>query len=521
MPFSDLRHFVSALEEINEMRLVEGANWNLEIGVITELNYERNGPALLFDRIKDYPDGYRILTNAMHTRRRALLALGFPLDTDIDGALNKYAQSLSNYRPVPPVEVSSGPVFENVFKDEDIDLMKFPVPKWHDKDGGRYIGTGCVVFLRDPDSGNVHLGTYRVMVQNEKTAGLYISPIHTGSIICKKYWEKGRSCPVAVSMGHDPLLFVGSAHFLGQKRGIPKYDLIGHFRGEPVQVVTEEVTGLPIPATSEIVIAGEVPPPEVEALPEGPFGEWTGYYASGIRAEPVIQVKALYHRNNPIILGEPPVKYRGTTAHFGIPTRAKNYKEKLEKAGVTDVLEVWPLAIPGVTVVQIRQRYSGHAMKAALAISGEYMGRFIVVVDEDINPRDPEDVLWAIGTRCDPETTITILKGCQASALDPRIPPDRKKRGDFTSSQAIINACKPYDWIKEFPPTNMPMEASDLKFPTFDSFKVWFDEKTIDHPYKTGKLGDFYEDFVQGKIPIGPPKQYIQDPLDLPQILAQ
>ena len=158
---------------------------------------------------------------------------------------------------------------------------------------------------------------------------------------------------------------------------------------------------------------------------------------------------------DPIILGEPPMKYRGSTVHFGIPTRAKNYKEKLVKAGVTDVLQVWPLAVPGVTVVQIRQRYPGHAMKAALAISGEYMGRFIVVVDEDINPRDPEDVLWAIGTRCDPETTITILKGTQASALDPRIPPDRKKRGDFTSSQAIIDACKPYHWIKDFPSTNV------------------------------------------------------------------
>ncbi len=450
MPFSDLRQFVSALEEIHELRTVEGANWNLEIGVITELNYERNGPALLFDQINEYPKGYRILTNAMHTRRRALCSLGFPLDTDIDGALNKYEQCISNYRPVPPVEVSTGPVFENVFRNWDINLWKFPVPKWHDMDGGRYIGTGCVVVLRDPDSGKVHLGTYRVMVQDKRTASLYISPIHTGSIIRRKYWEKGRNCPVAVSMGHDPLLFVGSAHFLGQKRGLPKYNLIGHFRGEPVQVVREEVTGLPIPATSEIVIAGEVPPPEVEALPEGPFGEWTGYYASGMRPEPVIRVKALYHRNNPIILGEPPVKYRRATAHFGIPTRAKNFKEKLERAGVTDVLQVWPLAIPGVTVVQIRQRYPGHAMKAALAISGEYMGRFIVVVDEDINPRDPEDVLWAIGTRCDPETTITILKGCQASALDPRIPLERKKRVTLRAPRLLSTLASPMIGSKNF-----------------------------------------------------------------------
>jgi 4-hydroxy-3-polyprenylbenzoate decarboxylase len=83
------------------------------------------------------------------------------------------------------------------------------------------------------------------------------------------------------------------------------------------------------------------------------------------------------------------------------------------------------------------------------------MGRFVIVVDEDINPRDPEEVLWAIGTRGDPATTITLLEGFQSSVLDPRIPPERKARGDLTNSRAIINACKPYEWIKEFPRTNV------------------------------------------------------------------
>jgi 4-hydroxy-3-polyprenylbenzoate decarboxylase len=193
----------------------------------------------------------------------------------------------------------------------------------------------------------------------------------------------------------------------------------------------------------------------VESRAEGPFGEWTGYYASGTRPEPVIRVKALYHRDDPIILGMPPVKCRRSASHFGIPSQGVNQKERLRKAGIEDVLDVWQLAVPGVTVVQVRQRYPGHAMKAALAASGEYMGRFVVVVDEDINPRDPEEVLWAIGTRCDPETSLTVLKGCQSSALDPRIPPERKKKRDFTSSRVIVDACKPYDWIREFPPTNV------------------------------------------------------------------
>jgi 4-hydroxy-3-polyprenylbenzoate decarboxylase len=233
------------------------------------------------------------------------------------------------------------------------------------------------------------------------------------------------------------------------------------------------VTGLPIPAAAEIVIAGEVPPPSVEARAEGPFGEWTGYYASATRPEPVIRIERLYHRDDPIILGMPPEKFAGSHSHLALPTHAKNVRERVLKSGVEDVLDVWDLAIPGITVVQVRQRYAGHAMKAALAASGEYMQRFVVVVDEDINPRDPNDVLWAIGTRCDPATSLTVLKGCQSSWLDPRIPPDRKKAGDLTSSRAIINACKPFDWIDEFPKKN---EIShELRRKTLEKWTELFD----------------------------------------------
>ncbi len=456
MPFKDLREFISALEKAGELRRVEGANWDLEIGTLAELSYEREGPALLFDGITGYPKGYRILTNAADTLRRALLAVDLPIGLDSDAADQRYREKVASFKPVPPVKVKDGPIFENVFTGDQVNLWKFPTPRWHENDGGRYLGTGCAVIMRDPDTQRVHLGTYRVMVQDEKTAGLYISPPHTGSTIRRKYWQKGESCPVAVLAGQDPALFLGAAAYFSHDKTIPRYDLIGHMRGAPVEVVYEERTGLPIPASAEIVIAGEVPPPEVETRAEGPFGEWTGYYASGARPEPVIRVGALYHRNDPIILGVPPVKYRRSTAHFGIPTiKVKPLRDKLEKMGVEDVLDVWPLAVPGVTVVKIRQRYPGHAMKAGLAVSGEYIGRFVVVVDEDIDARDPEQVLWAIGTRCDPQESITVLKGCQSSPLDPRIPPEQKTRRDFTNSQAVIDACKPYHWYRDFPPTNV------------------------------------------------------------------
>jgi 4-hydroxy-3-polyprenylbenzoate decarboxylase len=469
MSFKDLREFISSLEQINEIRTVRGADWNLEIGTIAEIDYETRGPALLFDEICGYPKGFRILTNAMDTLRRSLLAVDLPIGLDTDKAFSEFEKKRSDYRSVPPREVADGPIFENVFQGDQIDLWKFPTPKWHEEDGGRYIGTGCMVFMRDPDTAKVNFGCYRVMVHDRKIAGLYCSPGRTGTMIRKKYWERGQSCPVAVAFGAEPVMFLGAAHYLGQRLGLTKYECVGHVRGAPVEVVRETTTGLPIPAAAEIVIAGDVPPPEVESRPEGPMGEWTGYFGHGTRPEPVIRVQALYHRNDPIILGMPPFRYRGATNHFGIPTRAINLRDKLQKAGVEEVLDAWPLAIPGVIVIQIRQRYPGHAMKAALAASTDYMGRFIVVVDEDINPRDPEDVLWAIGTRCDPQTAITTVGGCPSSALDPRIPPEQKEKGDFTSSRAILIACKPYEWIDKFPATNAA--SPELRKRVLDKWK--------------------------------------------------
>src|SRR4051794_18885352 len=166
VPFADLREFIAELDDLNEIRGVENADWDLEIGTICELNYERQGAALLFDNIKGYPRGYRVLTNGTETFERALACLEFPQEMTIDAALEEFEGRVRDYRPVPPREVKTGPVLENVLHGDDIDLWKFPTPRWHEGDGGRYLGTGCVVIMRDPDNGEINLGTYRVMIHD-------------------------------------------------------------------------------------------------------------------------------------------------------------------------------------------------------------------------------------------------------------------------------------------------------------------------------------------------------------------
>jgi UbiD family decarboxylase len=221
-------------------------------------------------------------------------------------------------------------------------------------------------------------------------------------------------------------------------------------------VIRGAVTGLPIPAHAEIAIEGYAMPDE--RLPEGPFGEWTGYYASGMRDEPVFRVKALYHRNDPIVLGSPPVKPPSGKVYTQAILRSATLEEDLENAGVPDVKAVWcheAGAARMFVVISLRQRYAGHARQAAaIALQSRtiaYLSRWVVVVDEDINPMDLEEVIWAISTRSNPEKDIDILRQTWSGPLDPLISPEDKKRREYFSSKAIIDACRPFPWRNEFP----------------------------------------------------------------------
>jgi UbiD family decarboxylase len=451
--YRDLREFIAAVDALNALRRINGADPRFEIGGITEVAAgSAECPALLFDDIKGYPRGFRVFTNATTSPQRAALALGIDPSLKPLDALRAWIKRRESLKPRSPVEVAEAAFLENSLRGADVDLEKFPAPYWHRKDGGPYIGSGSLVIMRDPDDGWINASIYRAQLHGRNHLTVQFDhPGRHGAIIAKKYWDQGRPCPLAIVNGEDPALFIAGFEYL--PAGQSEYDFAGAIKEAPIAVHPGPVTGLPLPADAETILEGELLPPTARTLLEGPFGEFTGYYAADKRPCPVMVVTAIHYRNDPILLGSPPMK--PPRFHFGLPFRAAGIWTNLQAAGVTDIVGVWQHVSQLMTVVALKQRYAGHAKRAGLiAAAQSYMGRLVVTVDDDIDPSNLNDVMWAITTRCEPSEQIDIVREAWSSTLDPRIPPEDKQRGLTSHSKAIIDACRPFAWADKFPLTS-------------------------------------------------------------------
>jgi UbiD family decarboxylase len=451
----DLRDLIERFETMGEIAHIEDADSHLELSALCELITVRHPgaePAILFDKIKGFEPGYRILSGASNSFKRLAVVLGVPVpEQRLDIVKSYRARMKKGARTIPPRVLSSGPVFENVLRDEEVDLTRFPAPFVHELDGGRYIGTEDLVVMRDPDSGWVNVGTYRIQVHSRNEVGIWISPGKHGRMIREKYFAKGEPCPVLISCGQDPLLFLSSNAELAY--GLGEYDYMGGQRGRPVDVVLSELHQLPMPARSELVLEGEIYGDQTRL--EGPFGEFMGYYASEASQQPVIKIRRVYHRDDPImtlaIPSRPPSNF---TVARGVVKSAMIWDE-VEKAGLAGVQGVWNHEAGAgrlFNVISIKQMYPGHAKQAAMLAancqSGAYAGRWVVAVDEDIDPSDIHAVLWAMCTRCDPPNDIDYIRGHWSTPLDPML-----RTAPYENNRAIVNACKPWGWKDEFPKT--------------------------------------------------------------------
>jgi UbiD family decarboxylase len=440
---------------MGELKHIDGAHWDKEIGAICELMAERNNPpALLFDKIAGYPQGFRVLSNAFQTLNRTGSILGVPGNLSGVQMVDAFRKRLKEIKRIPPVEVKKGPIHENILTGQDIDLFKIPTPLWHEHDGGRFIGTGCAVITRDLEEGWTNLGTYRCRVLDKTHMTVSINPGKHGTLMMEKYHKQGKPFPVAIACGMDPVVFLAACSPLtGWSES--EYDFAGGLKGEPIEVTKGAFTGLSIPASAEIVIEGEIPPPDkMEKKQDGPFGEWRRVYSSN--AYPVMEVKSIMYRNDPILLGVPPLK-----AHipfpFAVPVMAAEIWNVLEYAGIPGVTGVWfglGLIWPVFVVVSIKQGYTGHAKQAALAAAScranTVGGLFVIVVDDDIDITSEKDIMLTIANRADLDN-IQIIHGIQTKAGSGKI---INGKHVLINDRIIIDACWPYEKYDHFPVTS-------------------------------------------------------------------
>ncbi len=442
----DIRDFIEQAEAEGMLQRIKAeVDWDLELSHIAKLNEEKKGPALLFENVKDYNSP--VITSVCTTTERLSLIMGMPRKSTLVDIMRKWVDKHEN--KIPPKWVDSGPCKENIMMGDDVDLFNFPAPKYYPLDGGRFFGTAHFVITRDPDTDWVNLGTYRLQLLDKNHLGtMFIKGKHS-DIMLKKYQALKKPMPVAVVVGCDPLLFLMGAARLSAFES--EYDFAGSIRGEGIEVIKAETNDLPVPATAEIVVEGEVDADKF--MEEGPFGEYTGYY-SGVGTDPrnFIDVKCITHRNNPIFWGTT-VGRAVTDTHM---TMALTY-------GATLWQQLVAMKIPGIkavycppegsgrflAIISMKQMYPGHADQVLTAAISTEMGAYglktVIVVDDDIDPWDIPRVMYALSFRFQPNRSQVIKRG-RSTPLDPSLPISERE----ITGRLLLDATIPYDW-KEKP----------------------------------------------------------------------
>jgi len=456
----DLREWIALLERNNELqRITKPVDTDEELGAIIYMaTRNQNSAALLFENISGDRSSSSVLANMLgSSKERYALAVGLDPDLSIAEMIAE-SRTIMNRR-IAPVSIpkSKAPVNDVVLSGDAIDLTAFPAPKFWPGDGGRYIGTGDITLTASPDTGRINVGCYRQMLHGPRRVGLYCSPGKHGGLDREAWWKQGKPCEVVAAYGVDPVLFMLAAQVFGSKES--EFDVAGGMMGRGIELTEAEFVSLPIPAHAELVIEGVLH--EGDVLPEGPLGEFTGYYGNERAKQPVIEVKAIHHRKAPIHTAALMAKFPACEiGAYAAIMRSANIMNDLERVGVGGIVSVYahPAAASGwgMVIVSLKQQHAGHAAQV-LALTAQcpaaaYYTKWIIAVDEDVDPTDFNQVMWALSTRCHPSEDIDILKKTWSTGLDPsQFEVERRPYG----SKALIDACKPHRHLKGFPATTL------------------------------------------------------------------
>jgi 4-hydroxy-3-polyprenylbenzoate decarboxylase len=434
--YDDLREFMEMLEEKNQLvRVSRQVDPVLEINAIVDRLARKQGPAVLFENVKgsDMP----VLGNLFGSHQRVAWTLGAedlyahvqkkiaeamaPPEgegaSDVEGAVRKsfmyapVADRILPFRPLLrtlPQEVSEAPCKEVVYQGGDIDINRFPLTKLWPQDGGRFI-TMPMVITRDPETGEINAGTYRMMYLGKNRTCMHWLPKKHGNIHCQKAEAMGRDLPVVVAVGCDPSFELSGCYPLHYP--MDEFIVTGVLKGRGVKVIKADLSDLPVPAGSEVVLEGVIPA-GLRAT-EGPFGEFNGYY-SPPKETHVFEIRRITTRKDPIwhmaTTGRP-----FTEIHYMSKATERLGKGLLamQKSGLVDVNMAKEGASLYLMVASIRKDRPYHAREIIEQVwqekgQAEFVTN-VIVVDHDIDVNNLSEVMWAfcMNVRADQDLMIS------------------------------------------------------------------------------------------------------------------
>lgn len=455
MAYAGLREYLEALERDNKVhRITAEVDKDWEIAAVCRRVFQKiapqRRPVLFFERVKGFD--IPVLVGSLGASSEVY---AIALQDRIERIHERWEQAQK--RPIKPTQVTTGPCKENILRGDAADLSRMPTPVWTvGEDPGPYITAPCVV-SRDPETLAYNVGTYRLQVKGPRRLGIWAAEGQHISHHRRKYEARNQRTPVAIVLGPDPTIEMVSVTKFSLDT--EEYDIAGGLRGEPVPLVRCETVPLEVPATSEIVIEGEIPPGYREH--EGPFGEYTGYMGAAGNM-PVIEVTCITHRDRPIyraFFSQMPPSESSCIKRTGREqSLLKHLKDDLGLS-VRDLHLPESAGAAGMMLISIKK---AHPSDVKRVVSGalryaEGFGKFIIVVDEDIEIRDHAQVEWAMSFHVQPAQDIRIIGEVQAVALDPSQAPPEVPQEDPSrrvSSKVVIDATRKH----EFPALSLPPE---------------------------------------------------------------
>jgi vanillate/4-hydroxybenzoate decarboxylase subunit C len=424
MTYDDLRSFLHTLDKEGQLlRITEEVMPEPDIAAAANAACRLGdaAPALYFDNITGFTSA-RIVMNVHGSWANHALALGMDKNSAVKDQVDEFIHRWSKF-PVEPEWREDPPWAQNTVDGEDVNIFDvLPLVRLNDGDGGFYIDKAAVV-SKDPDdpenSGKQNVGIYRIEIKGKRKLALQPVPMHDIAQQLRKAEERGEDLPLAITLGNDPVISIVASTPMAYDQN--EYELAGALRGAPAPIAKAPFTGLPVPWGAEVVIEGVIEGRKREI--EGPFGEFTGHYSGG-RNMTVIRIDAISYRTDPIFehlyLGMPWTEIDYLLAANTCVPLYQQLKRDFEEVQAVNAMYTHGL----VVIVSTKKRYGGFAkaigMRVLTTPHGLGYAATVIVVDEDVDPFNLPQVMWALSTKMNPSGDLIVVPGLSVLGLAPQ-----------------------------------------------------------------------------------------------------